>query len=144
MKKKESLESHHKGIVNKITEMLTSIDDLREDPLFIDNIHGEQELSLDQTIELLNGIRSQFEPAPNAPNISAAFERASYDASWSCSFAPLIMPREDFMYTDSDLYKEMLDHEVKSSIAKGDNFLASAIGARAFDHDDEDNFLIDF
>ena len=81
MKKKESLESHHKGIVNKITEMLTSIDDLREDPLFIDNIHGEQELSLDQTIELLNGIRSQFEPAPNAPNISAAFERASYDAS---------------------------------------------------------------
>tara|TARA_R100001082_G_scaffold100029_2_gene68961 strand:- start:38 stop:202 length:165 start_codon:yes stop_codon:yes gene_type:complete len=54
------------------------------------------------------------------------------------------MPREDFMYTDSDLYKEMLDHEVKSSIAKGDNFLASAIGARAFDNNDEDNFLIDF
>jgi len=81
MKTKVSLPTHYKGIVKKIDSMLISIDDLREDPLFIDNIHGEQELSLDQTIELLNGIRVQFEPEPKAPEFSAAHIAGSYDAS---------------------------------------------------------------
>ena len=40
--------------------LLKTIDGLREDPIFIDTIHGEQELNLDQTIELFNGIRSHF------------------------------------------------------------------------------------
>ena len=81
MKKKVSLPTHYKGVVKKIDAMLTSIDELREDPLFIDKIHGEQELSLDQTIELLSGIRSQFEPEPTPPEFSPAFISGSYDAT---------------------------------------------------------------
>ena len=81
MKAKVSLPTHYKGIVEKLDAMLSSIDELREDPLFIDKIHGEQELSLDQTIELFNGIKSQFEPEPKAPEFSAAYLAGSYDAS---------------------------------------------------------------
>ena len=43
--------------LKKIDGVLKTIDVLREDSIFIDTIHGEQELSLDQTIELFNGIR---------------------------------------------------------------------------------------
>ena len=60
--------------------LLKTIDGLREDPIFIDTIHGEQELSLDQTIELFNGIRSHFVP-PNAPELAAGFETNSFDVS---------------------------------------------------------------
>ncbi len=81
MKTKVSIPNHYKGIVKKLDMMLSSIDELREDPLFIDNIHGEQELSLDQTIELLSGIKTQFEPEPQAPEFSAAHLAGSYDAS---------------------------------------------------------------
>jgi len=49
--------------VNTVDSMLRDIDELMEDPLFIDNIHGEQELSLDQAVELFNNIRVQFLPS---------------------------------------------------------------------------------
>ena len=52
-----------------------------EDPLFIDNIHGEQELSLDQSVELLNNIRVQFLPAPSVPEFSPAHVSGSIDVS---------------------------------------------------------------
>ena len=52
-----------------------------EDPLFINNIHGEQELSLDQAIELLSNIRVQFLPAPKAPEFPPGHEAASIDVS---------------------------------------------------------------
>ena len=52
-----------------------------EDRLFINNIHGEQELSLDQAIELLSNIRVQFLPAPNAPEFPPGHEAASIDVS---------------------------------------------------------------
>ena len=52
-----------------------------EDPLFVDNIHGEQELSLDQTVELLSGIRSNFLPLNVTPEISPAHESGMIDVS---------------------------------------------------------------
>ena len=55
-------ESHYEKIVEIVDSMLRDIDELMEDPLFINNIHGEQELSLDQAIELLSNIRVQFLP----------------------------------------------------------------------------------
>ena len=73
--------NHHVGVVKKLDGVLKVIKDLQEDPLFISNIHGEQELSLDQTIELLSGIKTQFEPEPQAPEFSAAHLAGSYDAS---------------------------------------------------------------
>ena len=81
MKAKVSLPTHYKGIVEKLDAMLSSIDELREDPLFIDKIHGEQELSLDQTIELFNGIRSHFVPADAQKDLEPGFETNSFDVS---------------------------------------------------------------
>ena len=72
---------HHEKIVETIDSMLRDIDWLMEDPLFIDNIHGEQELNLDQTIELFNGIRSHFLPPNASPELAAGFETSSFDVS---------------------------------------------------------------
>ena len=74
-------ESHYEKIVETVDSMLRDIDELMEDPLFINNIHGEQELSLDQAIELLSNIRVQFLPAPNAPEFPPGPEAASIDVS---------------------------------------------------------------
>ncbi len=74
-------ESHYEKIVEIVDSMLRDIDELMEDPLFINNIHGEQELSLDQTIELLSNIRVQFLPDIKAPAFSPAHESGSIDVS---------------------------------------------------------------
>ena len=50
LKEKTDVKKHHSNILRKVDTVLKHIDDLREDPLFIEKIHGEQELSLDQTI----------------------------------------------------------------------------------------------
>ena len=54
---------------------------LREDPLFIEKIHGEQELSLDQTIELLVGIRTHFITDKKEAELPIGFESSSFDVS---------------------------------------------------------------
>ena len=77
----KSKAKHYEEIVNTVDSMLRDIDELMEDPLFIDNIHGEQELSLDQAVELFNNIRVQFLPAPNIPEFSPAHESGSIDES---------------------------------------------------------------
>ena len=74
-------ESHYEKIVETVDSMLRDIDELMEDPLFINNIHGEQELSLDQAIELLSNIRVQFLPDVKAPAFSPAHESGSIDVS---------------------------------------------------------------
>ena len=74
-------ESHYEKIVETVDSMLRDIDELMEDPLFINNIHGEQELSLDQAIELLSNIRVQFLPDLKAPAFSPAHESGSIDVS---------------------------------------------------------------
>jgi|TARA_Y100000052_G_scaffold946_1_gene832 hypothetical protein len=81
LKEKTDLKKHHLNVLKKLDGVLKTIDGLREDPLFIDTIHGEQELSLDQTIELFNGIRSHFIP-PDSPEAKApGFETNSFDVS---------------------------------------------------------------
>ena len=81
LKEKTDLKKYHSGILKKLDGLLKTIDGLREDPLFIDTIHGEQELSLDQTIELFNGIRSHF-VSPDSPEAKEpGFETNSFDVS---------------------------------------------------------------
>ena len=81
LKEKTDLKKYHSSILKKLDGLLKTIDGLREDPLFINTIHGEQELSLDQTIELFNGIRSHF-VTPNSPESEApGFETNSFDVS---------------------------------------------------------------
>jgi len=81
LKEKTDVKKHHAVILKKIDGALKTLDGLREDPIFIDTIHGEQELSLDQTIELFNGIRSHFLPPNAPPDLAAGFETSSFDVS---------------------------------------------------------------
>ena len=81
LREKTDLKKHHLNILKKIDGVLKTIDGLREDPLFIDNIHGEQELNLDQSIEMLNGIRARFLPENPTPELAAGFETNSFDVS---------------------------------------------------------------
>ncbi len=81
LKEKTDLKKHHANVLKKLDGVLSTIDKLREDALFIDKIHGEQELNLDQTIELLNGIRSHFLPPNAPPELAAGFETNSFDVS---------------------------------------------------------------
>ena len=81
LKEKTDIKKHHAAILKKIDGALKTLDGLREDPIFIDTIHGEQELSLDQTMELFNGIRSHFLPPNAPPDLAAGFETSSFDVS---------------------------------------------------------------
>lgn len=62
MAKSSSIEKHFERIVEKLDQVITILDDLMEDPIFLDNIHGEQEMSLDLALEVLDGIAAKFEP----------------------------------------------------------------------------------
>ena len=81
LKEKTDLKKHHATVLKKLDGLLKTIDGLREDPLFIDSIHGEQELNLDQTIELFNGIRTHFVPANSPKDLEPGFETNSFDVS---------------------------------------------------------------
>tara|TARA_R100000908_G_scaffold55444_1_gene30728 strand:- start:200 stop:469 length:270 start_codon:yes stop_codon:yes gene_type:complete len=77
----KSKTKNYEKIVDTVDSMLRDIDELMENPLFIDNIHGEQELSLDQAVELFNNIRVQFLPDPKVLEFSPAHESGSIDVS---------------------------------------------------------------
>ncbi len=81
LKEKTDIKKQHAVILKKVDSLLKNIDDLREDPLFIDKIHGEQELSLDQTIELLCGIRTHFLADKKEKELPIGFESSSFDVS---------------------------------------------------------------
>ncbi len=81
LKEKTDIKKHHVNILKKLDTVLKNIDDLREDPLFIDKIHGEQELNLDQTIELLIGIRGKFVADKKDAELPIGFESSSFDVS---------------------------------------------------------------
>ena len=79
--------------------MLRTVEDLQEDPLFITNIHGEQELNLDQAIELFKGIKVQFEPEPQVKENSPEYEAASFDITWSYPLALNTMRKQTYLPT---------------------------------------------
>ena len=81
LKEKTDIKKHQSNILKKVDIVLKHIDELREDPLFIDKIHGEQELSLDQTIELLCGIRTHFITDKKEKALPIGFESSSFDVS---------------------------------------------------------------
>ena len=75
-----SFENRFGQIYQSLNAIYETLDDLMEDPLFIDNIHGEEELGLDQAMELLDSITRHFEPAAPPVQVDPVFERESYDA----------------------------------------------------------------
>tara|TARA_R100000008_G_scaffold10014_1_gene5037 strand:+ start:2867 stop:3124 length:258 start_codon:yes stop_codon:yes gene_type:complete len=81
MKESKDMVKHHKDVVKKLDSILINIDTLLEDPLFIDNIHGEQELSLDQSVDLIKAIKDQFIPLNVTPEPSPVHEAGEIDIS---------------------------------------------------------------
>ncbi len=79
--KKKSKTEQYATIVTKVDGILKTIEDLMEDSLFIDGIHGEQELSLDLAVELFTGIRSSFIPLNAIPKVTPAHEAGTIDVS---------------------------------------------------------------
>ena len=61
MAQSDSIDKRLQAINEKVHAVINLLDDLLEDPLFLDNIHGEQELSLDLALEMLDRIATQFE-----------------------------------------------------------------------------------
>ena len=72
---------HHKNVVKTLESILKNIEMLQEDPIFIDGIHGEQELSLDQALELLKAIKEQFIPLKPEPEARPLHEAGVSDVS---------------------------------------------------------------
>ena len=83
MAQTDTLDVRFQNIMDKIDLVMTTIEDLIEDPVFMDNIHGEQELSLDLTLELFETIASQFDPEEEESDddmFKPADQYDSYDA----------------------------------------------------------------
>lgn len=80
MAKADSIDHHYQSIVAKLSSILDTLDDLIEDPLFLDNIHGEEEMSLDLTMELIDSILAKFEPEVAERVVDPQFEAESFDA----------------------------------------------------------------
>jgi hypothetical protein len=70
----------YESIVTKLELILNTLDDLMEDPLFMDTIHGEQELSLDLYYELMDTIITQFKPQETTTAYRPLLVDDSYDA----------------------------------------------------------------
>ena len=84
MAQTDTLDVRFQNIMDKIDLVMTTIEDLIEDPVFMDNIHGEQELSLDLTLELFETIASQFDPEEEESDddmFKPADQYDSYDAN---------------------------------------------------------------
>ena len=77
---KDKVKSHQE-VVKKLVSIINNVEILQEDPIFIDGIHGEQELSLDQSLELLKAIKEQFIPLKAEPEFRPEFESAVSDVS---------------------------------------------------------------
>lgn len=75
----ESIEKHFKAILEKINSIIYTLDDLLEDPIFLDTIHGEEELSLDLALEVLDGIATKFEPQVEVKPLYPLVEDDSFD-----------------------------------------------------------------
>ena len=81
MKQNTDMFKHHKGVVKRLDSILKDVEILMEDPLFIDGIHGEQELSIDQSLELLKAIKDQFKPLNPEPEERPLHEAGVSDVS---------------------------------------------------------------
>jgi len=79
MKRSDSLTQRYLQFQDKLNHAITFLEELMEDPLFLDSIHGEQEIGMDQAIELLDGICAEFDPVaePTAPE--QAYEGETFD-----------------------------------------------------------------
>jgi hypothetical protein len=77
----DSLDKHCEKILERLETIITMLEDLLEDPIFLDHIHGEQEMSLDLALEVLDGIAAKFEPEASSVPRGPIPVDDSYDAN---------------------------------------------------------------
>lgn len=80
MAKADTIDHHYQFIATKLSSILETLEDLIEDPIFLDNIHGEEEMGLDLTMELVDSILAKFEPRVAEHAVDPRFEAESFDA----------------------------------------------------------------
>ena len=76
----DRIQEHHYQILSQLEGILNTIDVLFENPVFIDNIEGEQELRLDAFSEMIEAMIEQFSPAPEVEPFKPQFQDDSFDA----------------------------------------------------------------
>lgn len=69
--------------IDILTKIHSDITNLLEDPLFIDSIHGEQEMGLDLTLELIDNIVDRIRPQDTAAfeELMSGLDRTAVDIS---------------------------------------------------------------
>lgn len=78
---KENLEQKNAQIVSMLEGIINTIDELFENPVFINNIEGEEELRLDSFTEMLEIMVEQFTPAPEPAPFEPMMVDDSFDAN---------------------------------------------------------------
>lgn len=56
----DSLQNEFESIKQRLEAITFQLDELLENPIFINTIHGEQEMQLELTLELLDSITIKF------------------------------------------------------------------------------------
>lgn len=59
----------HNEFIEVLQSVHTKLTNLLEDPLFIDSIHGEQEMGLDLALELIDNIIARIDPKDNTAHM---------------------------------------------------------------------------
>ena len=67
--------------IDTLTKIHREVTNLLEDPLFIDSIHGEQEMGLDLTLELIDNIIDRIRPQDMAAfeELMSGLDRTAVD-----------------------------------------------------------------
>jgi len=67
-----------------LRDIQSKLANLLEDPLFIDSIHGEQEMGLDLALDLMDNIIARIDPKDTQPqaNLMDQLERTAVDTEW--------------------------------------------------------------
>lgn len=81
MKEDCSVERRFQSIVQTLETAYRCLEDLMDDPIFLDTIHGEQELAMDQALELIDNIKYNFEPEYTLPHVTTGDRFGDADVS---------------------------------------------------------------
>tara|TARA_R100000005_G_C4843048_1_gene113476 strand:+ start:34 stop:309 length:276 start_codon:yes stop_codon:yes gene_type:complete len=81
MKEDCSVERRFQSIIQTLETAYRCLEDLMDDPIFLDTIHGEQELAMDQALELIDNIKYNFEPEYTLPHVTTGDRFGDADVS---------------------------------------------------------------
>jgi hypothetical protein len=81
MKEDCHVEKRFQSIIQTLETAYRCLEDLMDDPIFLDTIHGEQELALDQALELIDNIKYSFEPEYILPPVKESDRFGNADVS---------------------------------------------------------------